>query len=194
MGRALLVATALLLLISAGAAGTRVFVSDGGSVGSEPRPPSALERSPGDRRLAQARSADPVEGLPWGVRLYTSAAGQSCVVLGRLAKGHLGIVQGGRFSDLPSDAPGVCNDLERLHVLATIRSYGNVTGGRTVLYGVVDRTIRSLTMVTSTAEARLIPIAADGTFITVLIGVNRLRHARLRVQGLRGSSERLLGR
>ncbi|HMJ36094.1 MAG TPA: hypothetical protein VK501_19475 [Baekduia sp.] len=192
-GRVLAAALGVLLAVSAAAAGTKVLLRDGGTVGPESLPPGTLKPSPADRRVAQATSADPVERAPWGLRLYSSTGGRTCVLAGRLVGGRIGLLQGTRFTELPSSAPGMCSDLARDHVLATVRGYGLVGGGRTVLYGVADRTVSSLAFRMRPAVRRPIPIAADGTFIVVLEGHNSMRHARLVVHSTRGTSEQPLG-
>jgi hypothetical protein len=191
VGRGMLIAVAVLLALSAVAAGTKVFVADGGSVSPEHRLRD-LRRSPADRHLAQASRPDPVERGRWGLRLYTNTTGDACVVVGRVIAGRLGLVQNGRFSELPATAPGVCTDLRHLHVLATVRWIGATSGGRTLLYGIADRTIRGLSVVANGASSP-IPIAADGSFIMVLKGSNALRRAQLRVVGNDGTSVRAIG-
>lgn len=195
VGRLLVVGVTFLLAATAVAAGTKVFVADGGSVGPEHTLRPDIRRSPADRRLSQARASDPSGGAPWGTRLYTNSQGNSCVVAGRVVRSQLGVLQSGRFTELPSSAPGVCNDLARGHVLVTIRNYGDpaVPGGRTVLYGIADRTIRSLEVVTSAGMRVPVPIAPDGTYMVVLARPSRLRLAHLDVVGEHGRSVRALG-
>jgi hypothetical protein len=195
IARVLVTALAALLAVSAAAAGTKVFLNDGGSVAPESQPPGSLKRSPADRRLAQAKSADPVERAPWGLRLYTGAGGKTCVLAGRLVGGRIGVLQGTTFTELPWSAPGVCTDLNRVHVLVGSRRYGGVVaaGGRSLLYGVADRTVSGLALSTSPAVRRPIPIAADGTFIVALQGSDRLRHAQLLIDGPGGTREQALG-
>jgi hypothetical protein len=192
VARGLLIAVAVLLALSAVAAGTKVFVADGGPVSPEHRLRKDLKRAPADRHLAQASRPDPVERGRWGLRLYTNPAGDACVVVGRVIEGRVGLVQNGRFAELPATAPGVCRDLGRMHVLATVRWIGAVSGGRTLLYGIADRTIRGLSVVVN-GTSRPVPIAADGSFIMVLKGSNQLRRAKLRVVGNHGTSVRAIG-
>lgn len=194
--RGLVGALGLVAVVAAAATGSKVFLADGGAI--DPAPggiPHGLSHSPADRRLAEAKAGDPREPIRWGMRLYTSASGDACVVLGRLVDGRLGLVQSGRFKRLPAGATGVCSDLTKMHVLVTLRRYGDVVipGGRTVLYGVTDRTIRSLTIRSLPARRQPVPIAADGTFIAVLDGPNKLRNAQLIIDGVSGRTKRALG-
>jgi hypothetical protein len=193
-GRVAVTALAVLLGVSAAAAGTKVFMNDGGTVGTESRPPGSLKRAPADRRLAQASVPDPTDKAQWGLRLYTNAGGDTCVVAGRRAGGRIGVVGGGSFAELPASAPGTCTDLDRVHVLVTLRRYGDavVPGGRTVVYGVTDRTTTSLAIRTSARRSQPLPIAPDGTFIAVLNGAGMLRNAKLVIDGAGGRSEQAL--
>jgi hypothetical protein len=194
VGRVAVTALAVLLGVSAAAAGTKVFLNDGGTVGTESRPPGSLKRAAADSRLAQADVPDPTDKARWGLRLYTNARGNTCVVAGRRVGRRLGVVGGGTFVELPASAPGACTQLDHMHVLVTLRHYGDVIlpGGRTLVYGVTDRTIRSLTIRWPPARRQPVPIAADGTFIAVLHGPRALRDARLVVDGAAGTSERAL--
>jgi hypothetical protein len=193
-GRVLLGGLTVVALSAAAATGTKVFLADGGSLKPAPIVPERLKQAPSNRRLAQARTPDPAGPIPWGVRAYTGSKGDSCILVGRLVGVRLGLVQDGRFIEYPYRATGMCDDLPRKHVLATVRNYGDasIRGGRSVLYGVTDRTIESLAVRTRTGLYRL-PIAADGTFIMVFSGANRLRHAGLRITTARGTSFRGLG-
>lgn len=50
-------------------------------------------------------------GVTWGVRLYTSAAGQRCVLGGRVRDGRLGLMVQGRFRPLAAANVGACGRL-----------------------------------------------------------------------------------
>jgi hypothetical protein len=194
-GSALAIAGAVICIGAAGATGTKVFLADGGSQSTGPDVPDRLKRAPADRRLAQARAADPREPYPWGLRAYVGAKGDSCILIGRVVGARLGDVRSGRFKETPVGAPALCTPLED-HALVTIRKYGDVSipRGRTVLYGVVDRTITRLGLRTLTRPVTRIPIAADGSFVLVMMGVKPLRHTQLRIQHSDGRvTSRILG-
>jgi hypothetical protein len=194
VGRSVAVAAAGLLAASAVAAGTKVFVADEGPLKGDSSPGAAVERAPGDRRLALAMARDPAEREPWGLRVYTSKQGRSCLVLGRVVDGRLGRLQSGRFAELPSDAAGSCGDLTRDHVLIVAQAYPLMAGGRTVLFGLADRTIQRLDLLAADGSARRVPIAADGTYAVALPGADALQRMRLRIAGSRGVTTRRLSR
>jgi hypothetical protein len=181
--------TGLVILVAGGttAVGTKVFEGDGGSVSVDQQGPPELKRVPADRRLAAAQAADPAESAPWGLRLYTGVGSKTCVVVGRVVRGRLGVLQSARFTELPANAPGACGDLTRSgdHVFATWRTYGAASGSRTILYGAADRTIQALSFGRDGNFAS-IPIARDGTFIVVLSGTDTLRGRELRVRSGNG--------
>lgn len=184
--------TGLVILVAGGtgAVATKVFVGDGGTVAVDRSAPVAeLKRAPGDRRLAAAAAPDPKEDARWGLRLYTSVGGETCVVAGRVVGGRLGLLQNGQFAELPADAPGACGDLTAggEHVFGTWRTYGTVSGARTVLYGATDRTVTALAF-GRPGKFTDIPIARDGTFIVVLPGVFALRGQQFRVSSGAGDT------
>jgi hypothetical protein len=190
--RTLVAALTLVLLVAVAATGTKVFLGDGGSVAPEPDLPTRYRQAPADRQLAAARAADPSERIPWGLRVYRGATGTTCAIAGRVVGDRLGDVRDGRFAEIPTGAPGLCGALEHEHVLVTRRRYPSaaVPGGRTVLYGVVDRTVRSLQIA---GGRRAVPIAADGTFIVVAGGVAAFRGERLVVRDATGRHVQPLG-
>jgi hypothetical protein len=181
------------LVVGGGLAiGTKVFIADNGSVGAGPRPPERVQRAPGDRRLAEASAADPTEGGRWGLRLYTSAGGKTCVLAGRVVAGRLGLVQSGKFTELKGNAPGLCGDLGGTHLVATGRSYAVTNGARTLFYGVADRTISEVA-IGRAGRFESIPLAADGSFIVVKRGIQAFRGSALRVRGTSGTSVTQIG-
>jgi hypothetical protein len=182
------------LIVGGGVAvGTKVFTADNGSVGAGGRPPTQVQRAPGDRRLAQAAVTDPAQpSARWGLRLYTSAQGETCVVAGRVVAGRLGVVQSGQFTELRADAPGVCGDLSPTHLLATTRAYAAPNGARSLLYGVGDRTVTALA-VGRAGRFTNVPIAPDGSFVLVRTGVQAFRGMQLRVRRTGGTSVRQIG-
>ncbi|MDX6726485.1 MAG: hypothetical protein QOK49_1290 [Baekduia sp.] len=194
VGRSVAVAAVGLLAASAVAAGTKVFVADEGPLKGDSRPGAAVQRAPGDRRLALAVARDPAEREPWGLRVYTSKQGRSCLLVGRIVGGRLGRLQSGRFAELPSDAAGSCGDLTRDHVMIVAQSYPLMAGGRTVLFGLADRTIQRLDLLAADGTPRRVPIAADGTYALALSGADALRGMRLRIAGTRGVTTRRLSR
>jgi hypothetical protein len=179
--RAMFATVAAIAAASGSAAiATNVFDNDGPPVRAGDAAVGKLAPAPADRRLALATVADPVERHGWGVRIYQGRTGETCAVAGRLLRGRLGVIQNGRFSELPAGVPGQCADLAVEHALVTARSYGaGSTAGaaRTVVYGIVDRTVTRIG-IGRTAPGRQIPVAADGTFVYVLQGARALTGQR----------------
>jgi hypothetical protein len=184
---------AVVALLAGGApvVATKVSIIDKGTIDGEPRPQEHFKREAGDRRLAQASSADPVERQPWGMRLYTSTQGETCVVVGRVVGERLGRLDGASFEELPANAEGVCADFGKVHILATYRGY-SASGGRTIVYGVADRTISGLVLVRA-GRATSIPIARDGSFVLAMRGGNAAAGAELRIEGAGGTVRQPLG-
>jgi hypothetical protein len=183
----------VILLLAGGTpvVATKVSVTDKGSLEGEPRPQQHFKRKAGDRRLAQASSADPVERQPWGLRLYTSTQGDTCALVGRVVGERLGRLDGASFEELPANTEGACADFGKIHILATYRRYG-ASGGRTVVYGVADRTIRGLVLARA-GRATRVPIARDGSFVLALRGVDAATGAELRIEGAGGTVRQPLG-
>ena len=192
---ALLAATASALAVGGVATGTKVFTGDGDEVTPNPQGLRGhVQPSPGYRQLALARAADPSAGQPWGLRVYKSVAGDTCLTLGRVDRGRLGVIRDGQFRELPVRTGGMCATLEEHHFLmaTTVYSSGAIAGGRTVVYGMVDRTVRGLRIdeARGSRGAAPVPIAADGTYVVVRRGLRAFRGERLLVDGARGAVAR----
>jgi hypothetical protein len=193
--RVLVIAITALMLAAVAATGTKVFLADGGSVPDEKQVPTQLRQAPAYRQLAQARAKDPSERVPWGVRVYTGASGQSCIIPGRVVGNRLGDVRNGRFTEIPSGAPAICASLDREHVLVLARRYSAlaVAGGRSAVFGIVDRTVTRLRIVSAQGDSAAVPIAADGTFIVIRKGLRAFHSAQVVVDGSTGHTVKLLG-
>ena len=107
-------------------------------------------------QLAQATARDPIDHRPWGLRTFKSASGETCLALGRVVGTRLGVVHVGQFKELPTRKGGVCGPLATQHMVMSSRDYFDsaIPGGRTVLYGIVDRTIVSLAPATRDRRRR----------------------------------------
>lgn len=176
-------------VVGAGVAiSTDFFAADDGSVGSGPKPPSETRHAPGDAYRGNAIAVDPTRpGLEWGVGVYPSQNGRdTCLLAGRVRGQALGVEQDGRFTRLSKDAPGSCGDVDTRHAIFSTRSYFNATGDRTLLYGLVDRTVTSLRLGPPGALKEL-EVASDGTFIVVVSGTNALRDQQFEITGASGT-------
>jgi hypothetical protein len=168
-GRTVLVAIVGLLVLGGGAVATKVFVADDGSVPVEPDPGRDIAQTPGDRRLGAARAKDPKNAHIWGVRVYYNDRGDSCVLVGVVSGRRLGEIKAGKFKEYTKATPGLCDNLSD-HILTTARAYVDSAEPRTVLYGVVDRSIVTLDLQTPDGRRHPIPIAPDGSYVLPLVG------------------------
>jgi hypothetical protein len=182
-------AIAAFCVVGAGVAiSTDVFWADGGSTGSDPDPPAETRHAPGDAYRGNAVAVDPARpGLRWGVGVYPSKNGRdTCLLAGRVRGEGLGVEQDGRFTSLSKDALGICGDVDIRHAMFTTRSYFNATGNRTLLYGLVDRTVTSLRLGFAGALKEL-DVANDGTFIVVAAGPNALHDQQFEITTATGT-------
>jgi hypothetical protein len=191
--RAMLATVAAIAAASGSAAiATKVLDNDDSPVRARDAATGELAPAPADRRLALATAADPVDRYGWGVRIYQGRTGETCAVAGRVLRGRLGVVQNGRFHELPAGVPGQCADLTVEHALVAVRSYAAGAGVmRTVVYGTADRTVTGIA-IGRTAPGRQISVADDGTFVYAVRGARALRGQRVFVTGADGVRSRTL--
>lgn len=190
-GRAWRIAVATLapvLAVAAVATGTKVFTGDGGTVpadrGGTPDPEGRGRLTPSGRQLALAVSPSPGGGAPWGMRVYRSATGRTCLAVGRVVHGKLGVVEAGQFRELPTAYPGQCGTLKKDHYMAGRQG---VPGGYDVLYGIVDRTVHRLHLMrAATGRTWEVAIADDGTFLVARHGKRAFFHQMLVLDGTTG--------
>lgn len=184
--RVVAIALTSLLVAAVAATGTKVFLGDGGVLDSNANDlDGRVAPAPAYRQLAQASARDPLDHRAWGIRTFKSAGGEICLALGRIVGKRLGAVRVGQFKELPVRASGVCGPLERQHMVMTSRVYFDsaIDGGRTVLYGIVDRSITKLGLASASGRDSAVPIAPDGTFIVVRTGTAAFAHDRLVAEG-----------
>lgn len=194
--RVAIVALTVLLLVAVAATGTKVFLGDGGELPSDSAGVTGrLAPAPAYRQLAQAAARDPLDHRPWGLRTFKSAGGDTCLALGRVVGTRLGVVRVGQFKELPTRKGGVCGPLATQHLVMSSRDYFDsaIAGGRTVLYGIVDRSITRLTLQPATGRGAAVPIAADGTFVVVRSGTAAFAGDRLVAEGSAGRQVRSFG-
>jgi len=198
--RVLVTALASVLVVAGAATGTKVFLGDGGMLDSDEPGLSGLdgrvEPAPDYRQLAKASASDPAQPQPWGLRTFRSAKGDTCLTLGRVVGGRLGTIRGGQFKELPTRAGGPCGDVEAHHVTMSSRTYAasTIPGGRTVLYGAVDRTVTGLAIVSAEGRRTPVRIASDGTFLVVRAGPAPFHLAHLVIDGSAGRRTQLIAR
>ena len=194
--RVVLAAATSVLVVAGVATGTKVFTGDGGAVDADPKGLTGrVQPSLDYRQLAQARAADPSDPEPWGLRRFTSAKGETCLTLGRVVDGRLGVLQDGQFKELPARSGGMCASLDGDHVVMAVRDYYATSRARhrTVVYGAVDRTVRSVHVLSAQGQTTPVPIAADGTFLIVRASDRPFHLAQLVIDGSGGRRVRPLG-
>jgi hypothetical protein len=177
-----------ILAVAAVATGTKVFTGDGGTLDPDRSgtkdPAGRHDLSPNDRELAIASAADPSGGPRWGLRTYTSSNGRTCVTVGQVQQGRLGIVRAGQFKETPEGASALCGLKQKDHIVVGRRRDPD---GRNILYGVVDRTVHRLHLLRSaTGRTAEVGIADDGSFIVVREGRKAFFHELLVVDGSAG--------
>ncbi|MCW2993922.1 MAG: hypothetical protein JWQ18_1417 [Conexibacter sp.] len=196
--RIALAALTSLFVVAGVATGTKVFLGDGGVFGTEHSGLEGLsghvDPAPAYRQLARSSVRDPVEREPWGLRLFRSAKGYSCFTLGRVVDGRLGVIRGGQFREIPTRAAGICGDLEVHHYVLAARTYPprTIPGGRTLVYGVVDRTVTRLAILSATGRRTPVRIASDGTFLVLRTGTAPFHLAHMVIDGSAGRQVQLL--
>jgi hypothetical protein len=152
----------LTLVAAAGAA--RVLFDDGPALRGDRGAPHETRRAEKDTALAAVRAADPDGGLKWGLRLYTSATGGRCAIVGRVKGRSIGVLRDGHFLPVAADAPGTCGAAGS-HMLIARRENAE-RPVRSVLYGFVDRSVKAIS-VTDGSRRRAVTVASDGSFLVV---------------------------
>jgi hypothetical protein len=177
--RAALTTFSAILLGGGIAAGLGVFTADhDGVIGADPKAPGHVQYlKPSERMPARSTAADPRGGPRWGLSTYTSENNRQCLVAARVLNGQMGVISNGTFTPLRKGVSGFCDKLSDSHLIFTVRRYSDANGGRTLLYGQVDREIQRLAL-TQSQRRREIRVFSDGTFLVVLVGENALRGAR----------------
>jgi hypothetical protein len=144
-----------------------------------------------DPLLAIARVHDATGPTDWGMRVLAHN-GRRCVTLGRLRRGRIGTRTDGRFMEFVAGAPRQCPARGEATMIRW-KDFGPTTGRRSLAYGTAPRgtTIRIAAVPLRDRDRVLIhgpgvyrgtvprgqevPVAEDGTFIFMAVGVNGLR-------------------
>lgn len=126
---------------------------------------------PSTARLAGVQVADPEGGLPWGLRLSHTPAGDPCVSLGRVYGGKVGTVQGGQFRELADFGPQNCTHLTEERPLSLITAHlPNDGAPRTVIHGVASKRIASIDVTLNDSKPVTLTPDRDGAFLLVAVG------------------------
>jgi hypothetical protein len=194
--RVAVVSLTTLMLVAVAATGTKVFLGDGGTIDADPAGlEGRVDPSPSYRQLALASAPDPVERQAWGLRLFKSANGDTCLTLGRVVGNRLGVVRQGQFQEFPTRTAGMCAPLEERHIVMATRDFTDsaIAGSRGVLFGMVDRTVTRLELRAANGSWSPLPVKADGTFVVVRPGWKAFRQTQLGVEGSTGNRTIALG-
>ncbi|MDX6547297.1 MAG: hypothetical protein QOG33_847 [Gaiellales bacterium] len=189
--RVVLIVLALLTLAASVAAGAALLLR-----ASIIPSPAARDVQPQMRPLADTphllalRAADPVRGLPWGMRVARSQTGLTCVTVGQVRGGQLGVVGfDGRYRDLPDgvlDGCGAGRATSPAAVGARVfdaRRYADV---RTVIFASAGDQLKTARLETVGGAGRM-HIGAHGTVLRVLRGYPEDSRPRLLLRFAGGS-------
>jgi hypothetical protein len=153
---------ALGLLAAAGAAGAAELIATGEPVRDTRTIASGYRPGPGLAQLSVV-ARDPEGGTAWGVRIYTAANRQRCVVAGQLNGISLGRVVGGTFRPYARDFAGSCD--------RPGRAFGatQYIAGRTLVFGLAAPGARRV-VVTVDGRPQPARTGRGGAFLVVYRG------------------------
>lgn len=157
---------------------------------SAPKPSSvdaSAKARPGSMHT-KAMTPDPAGGPKWAVRSYTGQGGDSCVVAARLEGARFGPLVAGSVRNIDVDGAGSCADLaaDGVQLVVQRTAATNDTDARTVIYGRVGESIAHVGYVGSGTPTTM-PLADDGSFITVVSGLLDPTTVRVRLTGRDGT-------
>jgi len=150
-------------------------VSAASAVVSGPAAPMPPSHAPvaGSERIEPV-APDPVGGLDWALRVYTSTSGASCAEVGRLRGGEFGQNDAtGAFQPIELDERAVCADLTVEPVVVAVNAYpaGVQRPARTVLFGRAGPAVSDVLVQRRGAAIEARPrIGAAGGFLLPLAG------------------------
>jgi hypothetical protein len=128
---------------------------------------------PGSERIGPT-VPDPVGGLAWALRVYTSTSGGDCVEVGRMSGGRFGQLDaGGAFQPAAPDAGGTCGALASEPSILALNTYPERAGraARTVLFGLASPAVGGVLVQPRDGSTVLrLAIAATGGFLLPLAG------------------------
>jgi hypothetical protein len=139
---------------------------------------------PETSRLAGVQTTDPAGGAPWGVRVFSNAAGAHCFAPGRVVDGKLGVISGGVFRELPLRGPGTCVQFNGREVPLGMVARYYPPEDRTAIYGVASPLVTSIGFQTGIRSQTVIP-DSDGAYIAVFEGEPHVRRIITLTDGTR---------
>lgn len=170
-------------LVAAGAATAGDLISSGEP---ERAPESILtdvRPATGAASPIDLRAADPGAGGAWGLRLYRSSAGYSCVTAGWIRGQSLGRVQDGRFRAFPPGDPGTAGSCGTVRPDGMVWAISRYTepAERTLIFGRAGADVRRVAVFDG--ERRHVAKVAGGAWLLVLDA--RVDRLRVSVEALR---------
>lgn len=183
--RAVVIALLALLLLAAVALAASLVIGRGDPIPPPPAGavPAELRPVAGTERLAGLRVADPDGGPRWDVRTSRSRTGATCVTVGQVMGGALGLVGlDSRFRALPAGVADTCSTPQRTG--ATIAAARALRGGGrlqdvTAVSGVVARGVRGAAVTVAGRARAPLEIGATGAFLAVFAGTPEHLRPRL---------------
>jgi hypothetical protein len=167
----------VLLATCAGVAAASALVPAGHDHAREAADAGSAGHEPNDDRARVYRLADDPGGREpgWGVRVYESTTGRTCLSAGRVdAQGRFGRAgDDGRLVELPPAPDGACADLGRHPLALSVRQYPARGGhpARAVVYGAVARADTVVELRCEGGPPRRLSTAEGRTFLAVAAGV-----------------------
>jgi hypothetical protein len=152
---------AVLVFGAAAAAGAANLISQGQPV-KDTRPRSEVNRPGDSRKLSVVARRN---GRAWGVAVYKSRDGQTCVIAGELNGVRLGETKNGTFHQYPADLPGACAQTSSRARNIDVVQRGDVT----LFAGWLGPDIKSMPY-TVNGDRHVVKPAADGAFLDVYEG------------------------
>ena len=115
-----------------------------------------------------AQAKDPENATLWGVGVYESANGQSCVIAGQVRGRQLGTIRDDKFHPYREDSRGACGKLGRRPMVVDTLNVGGAAP-RTIIFGRA-RPGEPYVLVNSGGKPRREATARGGGFILVYEG------------------------
>jgi hypothetical protein len=173
MPRSAIAVTAAITIAATAGAATQL-IETGPPVPPAPVADFTADQRPlaGSERVSGVQTADPIGGLPWGLRLYRSESGDPCVIVGRLRDGQVGLLTGNTFRALPLSGPGNCVHFEGRDRPLSMGTRSFPPGDapeRTAIYGVASRLVTKIVLISGIETRTLVP-DKDGAYLAVFRG------------------------
>jgi hypothetical protein len=157
---------AVLVVAAGGAAATAADLNSTGKPLPKPKLGSTrYQPAPGASLQLAVRADD--KPLAWGVKVFKSNNGQTCVIAGQINGIALGLLEGGKFHPYPKVPHGSCGRPRKLRTPVTLETYQGQ--GRTIIYGIAGTGAKHVTALVD-GQPRTAPVGDSETFLFVFKG------------------------